>query len=269
LRYRDLFDESNYPKAVELSIGRLNKDEIIEIPLKNVVKKVIQAYAKYHGWNYAVNANDPLFQTREHQIVSPKTWWRVLNSAVDAVGIKKNAGSESLRKTYGLNIFGLSNDKLNALIFLGELWGHEREGKVIKYLNLTDSAVDFDFYMGETFSLGDVDLSRIKCLKKSEIVAIRNGQLAATTKEFQDFTEQVMVEKKSTQQNEKETKTNRLWTKEKKLEVVLKYIDQHIPQKELAKQYGVDSANISRWVNEYKKYGASVFEDKRFKKIKG
>lgn len=68
-RYCDLFDESNSPKAVGLNLGRLHKDEIIQIPLKNVVKKVILAYAGYHGWNYATNANDPLFQTREHQIV--------------------------------------------------------------------------------------------------------------------------------------------------------------------------------------------------------
>ena len=268
LKYRDLFDENNFPKAVELNLGRLHKDEIVEIPLKSIVEKVILAYAKYHNWNYEANANDPLFQTREHQIVSPKTWWRVLNSAIDAVGIKKNTGSESLRKTYGLNIYGLSPDKLNALLFVGELWGHEREGKVIKYLNLTDSAIDFDYYLGETFSLGDVDLSRIDCLKKSKVVAIRNGQLAMTVKESKDCREPVMVGRDSAQQPVKEAKTNRLWPKEKKLEVVLKYLDQHIPQKELAKLYGVDSANISRWVRAYKEYGELFFEDKRFKQNK-
>ena len=268
-KYCDLFDESNCPKAVELSLGRLRKDEIIEIPLRNVVKRVILAYANYRGWNYATNANDPLFQTREHQIVSSKIWWRVLNDAVDAVEIQKNIGSESLRKTYGLNIYRLSSDKLNALLFLGELWGHEREGKVIKYLNLSDADIDFDYYFGETFALGDVDISKIECTKKSEVVASQNGQLTTSVKGSQDFAEHVKVEKKSPRQTEKKTKTNRLWPKEKKLEVVLKHLDQHIPQKELAKQYGIDAANISRWVSEYKKYGISVFEDKRFKKIKG
>lgn len=165
LRYRDLFDENNCPKAVALNLGRLHKDEVIEIPLRNIAKKVISAYTEYNGWNYTSNADDPLFQTREHQTVSSKTWWRILNNAAYAVGIEKNTGSESLRKTYGLNVYGLSTDKLNALLFLGELWGHEREGKVIKYLNLSNSTINFDYYLGENFALGHVDLAKIECLK--------------------------------------------------------------------------------------------------------
>ena len=90
-----------------------------------------------------------------------RTWWKILNTASKAVGIEKNIGAESVRKTYGLNIFNRSTDKLKALLFLGEVWGREREAKVIQYLNLSDDEVDFDYYLGETFSLGDVDLSKL------------------------------------------------------------------------------------------------------------
>ena len=265
LRYCDLFDKGNKLRSVELKLNRFRKDEIIEIPLKDIVKKSILAYVQYNGWSYNSNADDPLFQTREHQIVSSNTWWRILNSAIDAVGIKKNVGTESLRKTYGLNIYSRATDKLSALQFLGEIFGHEREGTIIKYLNLTDSTIDYDYYLGETFSLADVDLSKIECLKPGKSVMIPKAKQATMNKVDRSVLDQTIPEKKPVQKLEKEPKTNRLWPKEKKLEVVLKYLDQHIPQIELAKQYGVDSANISRWVSEYKKYGASVFVDKRFK----
>lgn len=63
----------------------------------------------------------------------------------------------------------------------------------------------------------------------------------------------------------KTKKTNRLWPKERKLEIVRKYLEEHIPQKELSMEYNIDPANISNWVRTYKQFGESAFEDKRFK----
>ena len=54
---------------------------------------------------------------------------------------------------------------MKALLFLGELWGQVREAKHIRYLGLTDDNIDFDYYLGEAFSLGNVDFKKIKCLK--------------------------------------------------------------------------------------------------------
>ena len=55
---------------------------------------------------------------------------------------------------------------MKALLFLGEFWGQVREAKLIRYLGLTDDNIDFDYYLGETFALGNVDLSKITCLKR-------------------------------------------------------------------------------------------------------
>lgn len=71
----------------------------------------------------------------------------------------------SPRKTYGVNIYKFSKNKLKAILFLGELWGEVREIKIIEYLGLVDHEIDFDYYFGETFALGNVDLSKITCLK--------------------------------------------------------------------------------------------------------
>ena len=54
---------------------------------------------------------------------------------------------------------------MKALLFLGELWGQVREAKLIRYLGLADDNIDFDYYFGETFALGNVQLNKINCLK--------------------------------------------------------------------------------------------------------
>ena len=78
-----------------------------------------------------------------------------------AVGINKNVGSESLRKTYGLNVYKMSRNKLEALVFLEKMWGQMQYGNIISYLGLYDNEVELDYFLGETFTLGNADFSSI------------------------------------------------------------------------------------------------------------
>ena len=167
LKYKDLFDEYDNPKGIELKLGRFQKDETILIPLRMNVKNVLLSYANKYKLSYKNNAEEELFQSRKHQVVSLISWGRIISNTAEAVGITKNVAAESIRKTYGKNIYDNAPNKLNALLFLGEIWGQQREAKIIKYLGLADDTIDFDYYLGETFSLGNVDLSKINCLKNS------------------------------------------------------------------------------------------------------
>lgn len=163
--YKDLFDMDDCPKSVKFELGRVHKDDVIYIPIKRNVQEILLIYAKKYNLSYKNNAEDIFFQSRKHHIITQKSWWNILNDAVNAIGVEKNIGGESLRKTYGLNIFNKSNDKLSALVFLGELWRQTREAQIIKYLNLVEKDIDLNYYLGEDFSLGNVDLSSINCLK--------------------------------------------------------------------------------------------------------
>lgn len=261
-RYCDLFDQNDCLKAVELKLNRSYKDEIIQIPLKDVVKKTISAYTQYCGFNYADNATDVLFQTREHQTMSPRIWWRILNRASVAVGIEKNTGSESLRKTFGLNIFNRSVDKLNALVFLEKIWGGSQYGDIIGYLKLTDDSVDYDYYFGEKFSLGEVDVSKIRCIQTHTTFVFPSAKVDKAVQNEIHVDNQLTLKKTPAKRGAKEVK---MYSKEKKLEIVLKHINQNIPQNDLVKEYGVDKTCISRWVNGYKNYGELAFEDMRRK----
>ena len=159
LKYSDLFDKKDKLKKFEFD------DEKIYIPLRPVAANILMAYTKKYKFSYKNHFDDNLFESREHHLVISKSWWRILSDAGAAVGINKNIGVESLRKTYGVNIYKLSRNKLKALLFLGEIWGQEREAKIISYLGLADEKIDFDYYFGETFAIGNVDLKKIKCLK--------------------------------------------------------------------------------------------------------
>lgn len=165
IKYGELFDKKDKPKAYELKLGRYRQDEVISIPLILNVEELLSAYRKKYKLFYKTHAEEPIFLSREHQVLVQKSWARIISTAAEAVNIKKNVGSESIRKTFGLNIYKNSKNKMKALLFLGELWGEVREAKVIQYLGLENNKIDFDYFFSEKFSLGYVDLKRIKCLK--------------------------------------------------------------------------------------------------------
>lgn len=162
LKYKDVFDKKDKIKDVELKLSRFHKDNIILIPLRNDIKKMLEVYRRIYGYSYSANANDFLFMSRKNQAVTNISWGRIIKDSAEAVGIKKNINSESIRKTYGLNIYKTSKNKIKAIQFLGEIWGQQREAQIIKYLDLVKNDVDFNFFFGDKFSLCEIDLNKIE-----------------------------------------------------------------------------------------------------------
>ena len=60
----------------------------------------------------------------------------------------------------------------------------------------------------------------------------------------------------------KKGQTKRVWTKEQKLEIVHKHLDEHISIKKLGKEYGIIHGMVSRWTKEYLAGGEAVFDPK-------
>lgn len=253
IRYKDLLDENNVPKAYALRLDSTSSYETIYIPLREIAKKILLAYIDYCAWSYEKNAEDLFFETRQHQTLSARTTGRILKGYAEAVGINKNIGSESMRKTYGLNIYEKAQDKIKALLFLGEIWGRARESQVIQYLNLTEDEVDKEYYLGETFSLGNVELEKISCLHRNNRVHMKP---MASPKKMSDKTNKKIP-----------TKTIKIWTADEKLEIVEKYLVQGIPQKILAEEYRVNKGAISQWVSAFKKYGKMGLESMKHQKM--
>ena len=161
-----MFDEKDQFRDLPLTLSRHNKDEVLYIPIKESVKKLISAYVNLFGMSYKENQDDYFFVTREHQIMSQKNFGRILEAATKGKRINKNVGSETLRKTYYLNVYHTAKDKLNAILFLSKFSGGMREASIIKYLNLTSEDIDYDYYFSEKFSIGNIDLAQIKCINQ-------------------------------------------------------------------------------------------------------
>jgi len=170
LKYGELFDEKDNPKDYKYQLGRFahHQNDIILIPLSSNVKHLLTEYRKRYNLFYKNNSTELMFLSREHQALTLPSWGRIIYSSSESVNIKKNIAAESLRKTYGLNVYKKSKNKMKALLFLGDLWGQVREAKIIRYLGLTDEKVDFEYFFSENFALGYVDLSYIKCLKTTD-----------------------------------------------------------------------------------------------------
>ena len=139
-------------------------------------KEMLDIYRQIYGYSYSVNGNDFLFVSRKNQAVTNISWGRIIKDSADAVGIKKNINSESIRKTYGLNIYKTSKNKIKAIQFLGEIWGQQREAQIIKYLNLVKNDVDFDFFFGDKFSLYEIDLNKIVFVNNYGYISYENGK---------------------------------------------------------------------------------------------
>ncbi len=261
LKYKDLFDSKDKLKSVEMKLSRFYKDTILKVPLRKNVRKIILAYTQRYNMSYSENSEDYLFLSREHQIISPISWGRILLDTSKAAGITKSIGAESIRKTYGINVYTRSEDKLNALLFLGELWGHIREAQIIRYLNLSEDEIDYKYYFGEAYAIGKVSLSKIKCLKNNDESSKKD--LIPDTLSKKRFAQ---IPKKTINPSKKTSKKKRqVFPVEKKVEIIKKNLNDKILIKTLAEEYKISMNTICNWITLYKKYGESGLEDRRYK----
>ncbi len=52
-------------------------------------------------------------------------------------------------------------------------------------------------------------------------------------------------------------------TKEQKLEIIGKHLNEHISVRTLEKEYNADRSMICHWLRDYEKYGEAAFNHKR------
>ena len=64
----------------------------------------------------------------------------------------------------------------------------------------------------------------------------------------------------------KKGQKTRVWTKEQKLEIISKHLNEHISAGALSKEYNAEKGMICRWIRNYGKYGESAFNSKAHRK---
>lgn len=61
----------------------------------------------------------------------------------------------------------------------------------------------------------------------------------------------------------KKGQTKRIWTKEQKLEIINRHLNDHISVRTLEKEYSADRSMICHWVKDYEESGESAFDSKK------
>lgn len=266
LKYKDVFEPKDKIKSFEFNLGRFHKDKIIYIPLRMTVKNILNEYCRLVDMNYEKDSEQFLFKSRKgEKPISLRGLWGIVKDCAVEVGVKKNIGTQSLRKTYGMNIYKYANNKLKAIQFLGEIWGQQRESQIIKFLDLVKTEPDFEYFFGETFALADVDFSKIEFINTKTIISnkatISNSTKAIKTQSDiskEQTKETVSSQEKTISSSKKKSQTQ--IEKKIKLEIVNEYLSGNITQKELSKKYSITVTTINRWVHDYVCYGEKAFK---------
>ena len=60
----------------------------------------------------------------------------------------------------------------------------------------------------------------------------------------------------------KKGQKKRVWTKEQKLEIIGKHLNEHISVRTRGKEYNADRSMICHWLRDYGKYGEAAFNPK-------
>lgn len=163
LKYKDVFDGDDEPIPIAVTLNRTYKDEIIKVPLRENVARLLKLYRKFCNFTYDENFNDYLFASRVgSNAITINSIWRIVKDAADAMLIKSDVGGESMRKTYFLGVYEAAENKTEALVFAERLMGASRYTNLVKYLGLPESIVDMDYYFGDKFSLGAVDFDKVE-----------------------------------------------------------------------------------------------------------
>lgn len=64
----------------------------------------------------------------------------------------------------------------------------------------------------------------------------------------------------------KKGQKRRIWTKEQKLEIIGKHLNEHISVRTLEKEYNADRSMICHWLRDYGKCGEDAFNSKSHRK---
>ena len=166
LKYGDVFDKENQPIPIEVKLGRKYKDAIVSFPIPKYTKKLLEVYRGLLGYSHHLNASCPLFISRKGSstiAINRRSALRIIKGAAASVGLNKNITLESLRKTYGLNIYSKSENKAHAIFFLEKIFGASVYASLIKYLGLVDDDFSLDSFFNDEYELGDLG-AIVKCL---------------------------------------------------------------------------------------------------------
>lgn len=118
--------------------------KFVKLYFNNTIKKAIEEYTSYYP---VEDIEGYVFCSRKGNkaAIVENTLGRIIKNLAAEVGIEKNIGSHSLRKTFGRFVYQRAEDKSHALVVLRTIFRHRSITDTSCYIGLTDDDVSEAF----------------------------------------------------------------------------------------------------------------------------
>jgi integrase len=103
-------------------------------------KQTMKAIREYVASLGKPKPDNPLFPSKKKkgEAVTRHMVWRILNDAAEAVGIRENIGTHTLRKTFGYHAYQRGVD----IVLLQDLLNHSAPSITLRYIGITQDQKD-------------------------------------------------------------------------------------------------------------------------------
>lgn len=123
--------------------------KFVTLYFNDVVKKSLIEYIEQYPIE---DMNDFIFKSRKGDgAITEGNAWRIISGAAEEIGIERNIGTHSLRKTFGYHVWHNAEDKEKALVLLMTIFNHSSIAITKKYIGIMDEEVEDVF---NTLNLG-------------------------------------------------------------------------------------------------------------------
>lgn len=136
-----LKDDGTFKEFYTLQPKKTKKTKkFVKLYFNQVVKKAITEYIEEYPIQ---DMEDYLFKSRKGDgAISERALWKIVVDAAADVGIDKNVGSHTLRKTFGFWAWHNAEDKNKALVTLQMIFNHSDTHTTLKYIGILNSEIE-------------------------------------------------------------------------------------------------------------------------------
>jgi len=136
LKYADVLDDKSKFKS-HITIKEKKTSKSKAFPLNETAKKALTFYIDKTG---ETSLNGYIFVSRkgENKPITRQRAWQVINEAAQAVGIKDEIGTHTLRKTFGYH----ARMKGVSIELIQKLFNHSAPSITMKYIGITQDELD-------------------------------------------------------------------------------------------------------------------------------
>ena len=110
-------------------------------PLNHKLKQLIKEYLPERDKTYSILPEEPLFVGKKHCRLDRSQTYRILNKACNAVGVKVNVGTHTMRKTFGYFFY----QKYHDVALLQKILNHSSPAITLRYIGIAQEEIDMSY----------------------------------------------------------------------------------------------------------------------------